>query len=86
MYDPELLQVIRQEVILYAGMPELGANLFFIEPDILRSHIERLFFGGELAAVASIEGGRLLIDIRGLTAIGLQALGRHDAATRTAEG
>lgn len=81
MHDPQLLQAIRQEVVLYAGMPELSANLFFIEPDVLRSHIERLYFGGELAATARIDGERLVLDIQGLTSLGLQALKRHDPAT-----
>lgn len=79
MYDPELLQAIRQEVALYAGADDLSGNLFFIEPSDLQLHVERLYVGGELAGSAHFDGRRLVLNITGLTASGARALRRNES-------
>jgi|GEM_PF-2568745 len=77
-YDPELLQLVRQELVTFAGWPDLSANLHFVEPERLRRHVERLYLGGELSGEARVDGGRLRIRARGLTAWGVRMMFAHE--------
>ena len=74
MFDPELLQLIRQEIALFSGQVDLRANLHFVDEAMLRAHIERLFYGGEIEARCSLGASGLDLDIHGLTAIGLRRM------------
>ena len=78
MYDPELLQAIRHEVVAFAGLTELSAHLHFVEAERLQAHLERLYLGGELIAAARFVDGRLEIDVEGLTLFGIENLSAYD--------
>jgi hypothetical protein len=72
--DPQLLQRIRLEI---AAQPD-GSPRFAMLADVgrerLRVHLERLFYGGELAAACSIASGGLVLDVRRLTPYGVLSM------------
>ena len=78
--DPELLQRIRLEI---AAQPD-GRPHFEKLADVgrsrLRAHLQRLFFGGELAADCCVSGGELQLEVRRLTPYGVLAM--HAQLTR----
>jgi len=78
VYDRELLQLIRQEMVAFAGSPDLSADLHFIEPEQLRRHVERLYLAGELSGEAEIGGAGLEVRARGLTVWGARMMLAHE--------
>jgi len=78
--DPELLQRVRLEIAAHLdGQPHF-AGLAEVGRDRLRIHLERLFYGGEVAADCSVAGGMLQLDVRRLTPYGVLAM--HAALAR----
>lgn len=81
--DPALLQRVRLEI---AAQPD-GSPGFDRLADVgrerLRVHLERLFFGGELAAHCSVIDGRLDLDVRRLTPYGVLAMHAELARDRS---
>lgn len=72
--DPGLLQRVRMEI---AAQPD-GNPQFHRLADVgrgrLRAHIERLFYGGEIAADCQVVGGSLELKVRRLTPYGVLAM------------
>ncbi|MDO9487026.1 MAG: hypothetical protein Q7J32_01525 [Sphingomonadaceae bacterium] len=72
--DPALLQRVRLEIAAQADGPPRLEGLADVGRDRLRVHIERLFYGGEVAAECSVAGGLLQLVVRRLTPYGVLAL------------
>lgn len=86
--DPALLQRIRLEISAQPdGSPHLD-GLADVGCERLRVHLERLFYGGEIAADCCIASGCLRLDVRRLTPYGVLAMhaeqGRYPAVRRNA--
>jgi len=79
MVDRGLLQLIRLEVSLFgrraAGLPCLAE----VDPAVLKAHVERLFYGGEIAGACRLGADGLEIEIHGLTPYGLLEMHAHRA-------
>lgn len=72
--DPELLQRIRLEI---ASQPEgrpRFENLADVGRGRLRVHLERLFYGGEIAAECRVHGDGLELEVKRLTPYGVLAM------------
>ena len=85
--DPDLLQRIRLEIAAQPdGRPQFD-RLADVGRDRLRMHIERLFFGGEIAAECQVRSGGLDLEVHRLTPYGVlamhAALARGQSARRT---
>ncbi len=86
--DPELLQRVR---VAIASQPD-GEPRFSALADVgrerLRVHIERLFYGGEIAADCRVQAGCLELTVQRLTPYGVLAmhasLSRDPSVRRTA--
>jgi hypothetical protein len=83
MLDPDLLQLIRQEIALFGGCSDLGTKLAFVEEDRLRSHLDRLFYGGEIEAACTFGAHGLELQVKGLTAQGVQRMRDNDDTARS---
>lgn len=86
--DPDLLQRIRLEIAAQPdGQPQFD-RLSDIGRDRLRVHLERLFYGGEVAAECHVKSGGLELNVRRLTPYGVlamhAALARGQSVRRTA--
>lgn len=80
--DPEILQRVRLEIASQPdGNPRLDA-LADVGRDRLRMHVERLFYGGEIAADCHVQGGCLELNVRRLTPYGVLAM--HAGLARVA--
>jgi hypothetical protein len=78
--DSDLLQRIRLEIAAQPeGQPHFD-NLADVGRDRLRVHLERLFYGGEIAAECSVKSGGLELHVRRLTPYGVLAM--HAALAR----
>ena len=79
MLDHGLLQLIRLEISLFGraanGLPCLSG----VDPAKLRMHVERLYYGGEIAGSAKLGPDGLTIEIQGLTPYGLLAMHAYRA-------
>ncbi|MFC3711597.1 hypothetical protein ACFOMD_03380 [Sphingoaurantiacus capsulatus] len=72
--DPELLQRVRVAIASQPdGNPQFG-RLADVGRERLRIHIERLFYGGEIAADCRVQGGCLDLSVRRLTPYGVLAM------------
>jgi hypothetical protein len=81
-FDPELLQLLRQEIALFGGGARLRTNVSFVEPDALQSHLQRLLMGGELEADCTMTPAGLDIDVRGLSHYGVHQMRSTDRDSR----
>ena len=72
--DSDLLQRIRLEIAAQPdGQPHFD-NLADVGRDRLRAHIERLFYGGEVAAHCQVKAGGLELKVQRLTPYGILAM------------
>lgn len=82
--DPDLLQRLRLEIAAHrfgdSDLPVLPG----VASDDLRLHLERLFYGGELAAEARIESNGLRLKPLRLTPYGVLAMHAGIARSRRA--
>lgn len=86
--DPDVLQRVRLEIAAQGdGHPHFD-NLADVGRGRLRVHLERLFYGGEIAADCRVRDGALDLVVRRLTPYGVLAmhanLARAPTARRTA--
>lgn len=78
--DPDLLQRIRLDIAAQPdGQPQFE-TLADVGRDRLRVHLERLFYGGEIAADCFVKAGVLELKVRRLTPYGVLAM--HAALAR----
>lgn len=78
--DPDLLQRIRLEIAAQPDGPPPFDGLADVGRDRLRLHVERLFFGGEIAAECHVKSGGLELKVHRLTPYGVLAM--HAALAR----
>ena len=72
--DSDLLQRVRVAIASQPdGSPQFD-RLADVGRDRLRVHIERLFYGGEIAADCRVQGGCLALTVRRLTPYGVLAM------------
>lgn len=72
--DPDLLQRIRLEIAAQPdGRPNFD-NLADVGRERLRVHLDRLFYGGEIAAECQVKSGGLELQVRRLTPYGVLAM------------
>ena len=86
--DSHLLQRIRLEIAAQPdGQPHFD-NLADVGRERLRVHLDRLFYGGEIAAECHVKSGGLELQVRRLTPYGVLAmhagLARGQSVRRTA--
>ena len=74
MLNPHLLQLIRLEAATFGPQANGLPCLTSLHTEEVLQHVERLYFGGELAGRSFIEGNNLHIRIDGLTPFGLMEL------------
>lgn len=86
--DPDLLQRIRLEIAAQPDGQPLFDNLADVGRERLRVHLDRLFYGGEIAADCQVKSGGLDLKVRRLTPYGVLAmhagLARGHSIRRTA--
>lgn len=81
--DSDLLQRIRVEIASQGdGGLDFG-NLADVGRGRLRVHLERLFYGGEVAASCRIDAGELDLQVRRLTPYGVLAMHAEFARNAT---
>jgi len=86
--DPALLQRVRLALAAQTDEHPRFEPLADVGDDRLRLHLERLFYGGEIAGECSMVAGALRLAVRGLTPYGVLAmhaeLARDPTIRRTA--
>lgn len=80
--DPALLQRIRLEIAAQSDGPSRFDNLADVGRGRLRVHLERLFYGGEIAADCRVRDGGLALEVRRLSPYGVLAM--HAELARSA--
>ena len=79
--DSDLIQRLRLEIAAQPDRQPHFDNLADVGRDRLRIHLERLFYGGEIAADCEVNSGGLELLVRRLTPYGVLAM--HAALART---